>query len=334
MHEVDLKEYNLRTDLIIEKIDSSISKDHYENNGVIVDDVLLTKDNKLNKKEGHYITITFKDITDSKNYNNVLKVFIKELNKLLKIIKIKEDSTCLIIGLGNKEATPDALGNKTLSNIIVTRHMYLINDVDFKYRNVSILEPNVVGMTGIESSDIIESVIEKVKPDFIIAVDSLCAMNIERLNKTIQITDTGISPGSGIGNNKKELSKETLGIPVIAIGVATVVDSIVIVSDTINYLMKKISYLKENMNNNVDKLKPINKINYMKDTKELNIEEKKEVLGQVGMLKEQELRSLIFEVLSPINANMVVTTKDIDYLIDKMGKLLGESLNKVLHNLR
>ena len=156
--------------------------------------------------------------------------------------------------------------------------------------------------------------------------------NIKRLTKTIQITSTGITPGSGIGNTRCELSYETLGIKTIAIGVPTVVDSTVIVSDTIKYLLKKISYLKNN-NKITDKLKPINKIKYLDNEKDLEDNEKKEVLGYIGLLNNEELKSLIWEVLSPIEANMIVTVKEIDFIMDKLSKLLSEGINKVIHHI-
>lgn len=335
MHAINLEKYDIRTDLVIEKIsnDNSIKSNHYEKNNVKIDDIILNDKNKLHKKKGRYITISFNDITDKNCFFNVKEMFSSELNKLMNYLKIKKDSSCLIIGLGNKKVTSDALGHKTLENIIVTRHIYLLNDIDPNYRNVSILEPNVIGDTGIESSDIILSVIKKIKPDFVIVIDSLCAMNMDRLNKTIQLTDAGIEPGSGIGNNKMELSFDTLGIPVIAIGMPSVVDSIVIVSDTIKYLIKKVEYLKENINNNVDKFKPLNKINYLNSEIKLSSEEREEILGMVGTLDDHDLKSLIFEVLSPINYNMIVTTKEIDFIVDKMGKLLGEGINETLHNI-
>jgi spore protease len=207
-----------------------------------------------------------------------------------------------------------------------------MGDVDKNYRNVSILEPNVIGVTGIDSYEIIENVIKEIKPDFIICIDSLCAMNIERLNKTIQITSSGITPGSGIGNTKKELSKDTLKIPTIAVGIPSVVNTSVIVSDTINYILKKIGYLKNNINNNKDKLKPVNKINYLKELNDLSSIEKKEVLGYIGLLDNDSLKKLIWEVLSPINADMIVTTKDIDFIMEKNAKLIGTALNNILHN--
>lgn len=334
MHSVDLSKYNIRTDLVIEKIGKEVINNHYEENGISVDEIKLLENNSLNKKKGDYITISFKDVTDQTNYQNVLDILEREIKKILDYTKIKKDNTCLIIGLGNKDIISDALGNRTLKNIIVTRPLYLIDDYDKRYRNVSILEPNVLGVTGVESYDIIEGVIKKIKPDFVIAIDSLCASNIERLNRTIQISNTGIEPGSGIGNNKKELSYETLSIPVIAIGVPTVVDSSVIVSDTINYIMKKISYLKNNLNNNIDKLKPVNKINYLNNDKELTEQEKQDILGYIGLLDEERLKNLVWEVLSPINSNMIVTTKEIDFVVEKLGLLIAECLNSCLHEIK
>lgn len=334
MHKVDLSKYDLRTDLIIEKNLQNIKSDNYHENGIEVIDITLNEDNEsLKKNKGKYVTISFNDITDTDNFNAVLKVVKKETLKILDYCQIKKSDTCLIIGLGNPKIISDALGSKSLSDIIVTRHMYLLNNVDLRYRNVSILEPNVIGITGIDSFEIIKNVVNEIKPNFIICIDSLCAMNIDRLNKTIQITSSGITPGSGIGNNREELSLNTLGVPVIAIGVPTVVDSTVIVSDTINYLLKKISYMKNNLNNHLDKLKPINKINYLKNKDELTDQEKQEVLGYIGLLDSTELKSLIWEVLSPLDANMIVTTKEIDFLIEKLSKLISEALNKTLHNI-
>lgn len=330
MHEIDLSKYDLRTDLIIENNLDNIINNHYEKDNILVDDITLSKDNLLKKKEGKYITITFKDITDTNNFHNVLNILSEEIKKILDYLKIGKDASCLVIGLGNRNIISDALGSLCLNNITVTRHMYLLGDVDKKYRNICILEPNVIGVTGIDSFEIIKNVTSEIKPDFIIAIDSLCAASIERLNKTIQITSSGITPGSGIGNSREELSIDTLSVPVIAIGVPTVVDSSVIVSDTINYIMKKISYLKDNLNNNLDKLKPVNKINYLKKSKELTNEEKKEILGYIGLLDNNKLKDLVFEVLSPMEANMIVTTKEIDFIIEKLSKLISTGINQSL----
>ncbi len=332
MHEIDLSNYDLRTDLIIEQDIKSIKSSEYSYKDIVVKDIILKKDNELNKKPGKYVTISYKDVTDNDNYLNVLKVFEQELDRVFKYYKIGKNNSCLIIGLGNPKIISDALGSKTLENIIVTRHLYLLNEVDKKYRNVSIIEPNVMGVTGIDSFEIIKNIVKEIKPNFIIAIDSLCAADIRRLNKTIQITTSGITPGSGIGNTRCELSLDTLGVKVIAIGVPTVVDSTVIVSDVIKYLFKKISYLKNNKKN-IDKLKPIDKINYFDNEYQLLDEEKKEILGYIGLLNNEEIKKLVWEVLSPIEANMIVTVKEIDFIIEKLSKLLSQGLNNVLHHI-
>ena len=332
MHSIDLSKYNIRTDLIIENNSSDYIKDSYLEKNIKVDYICLDNDNFLNKKNGDYITISFNDITDTNNYSNVLKVLEKELTRILKLTNINKKDKCLIIGLGNRKSTPDSLGYEVIKNIIVTRHFYLLGEVDQNYRDVSILEPNVLGNTGIESKDVITGVIKETKPDFLIVIDSLAAGSIDRVQKTIQITNTGIHPGSGIGNNRGELSKEKLGIKVIAIGVPTVVSSAVIVNDTINYLIKKISYHKNHLNK--DKLTFGYNLNYLNESKDLTKEEKEQLLGIIGTLSDYEVKELIFEVLNPIGFNLIVTTKEIDFQIEKIGKLIGESINNTLHKKR
>lgn len=329
MHSIDLEKYNIRSDLIIENNLNSFINESYDLNNIKVDYIKLNKNNNLNKKNGDYITISFEDITDSINYSNVLEILTKELKRIFKLTNIKKDDNCLIVGLGNNKSTPDSLGYETLKNIIITRHLYLLNEVDKSYRNVSILEPNVLGNTGIESKDIILGVINKIKPSFVIIIDSLAAGSIDRIQKTIQITNTGIHPGSGIGNNQGELSYDTLKIPVIAIGIPTVISSAVLVNDTIHYLIKKISYHKNNFLSNKFVLNT--NLNYLKEKKDLSNEEKKELLGLIGTLSEDEIKELIYEILNPIGYNLIVSTKEIDFQIEKLGKLLGESLNKSLH---
>ncbi|MBR3660617.1 MAG: GPR endopeptidase [Bacilli bacterium] len=327
MGSIDLKKYDLRSDLIIE---SNLDVKHleYKEENISVDYVHLNKDN-LGKRKGDYITISFLDITDSNNFNKVLKVLNRELKKIFKLSNIKDNDKCLIIGLGNNKSTPDSLGFEVLKNIIVTRHLDELNLMDRKYRSVACLEPSVIGNTGIDSFDIIEGVNKKIKPDFVIVIDSLAAINISRIEKTIQISNTGISPGSGIGNNRPELSFESLGCKVIAIGIPTVVSSAVIVNDTINYLTKKISYQK----NNLTKSKMIspNNLNYLKEESDLSNFEKEKLLGIIGTLSDSEIKSLVYEVLNPIGYNLIVSTKEIDFMIEKFGKLIGMSLNECLH---
>ena len=188
-----------------------------------------------------------------------------------------------------------------------------------------------MGETGIETSDIIKSIVEKIKPDLLIAIDALTSSSLNRINKTIQITDTGIHPGSGIGNNRKEISREVLGIPVIAIGVPTTVDAVSIVSDTIEFMFKKFSYTRQNIDNPINKLIVNNSINYNKKEITVTKEDKEQLLGLVGSLNNDEVRQLIAEVLNPIGYNFIVTPKEIDFLIVKLSDVISEGLNRALH---
>lgn len=331
-HEIDLKKYEIRTDLAIDVIDKTNNLEGIKQNIKQVEDikitnVLITGKNKLNKKEGYYTTIEFDDITDSQNRNKVEKIFTQELKKLLTKEKINKDSSCLIIGLGNDKSTPDSLGPLVIDKVLVTNHIYELGSLDSDLRRVSALNPGVMGETGIETSDIIISVVDRLKPDFLIVVDALASGSIDRVNRTIQMTNTGIHPGSGVGNKRKEISKETLDLPVIAIGIPTVVDAVTIVSDTFNYMYKHFSY---NKNNKPNKL-AIGQANYLK--KEVNVldSDKKELLGLVGNLSEEEIKQLIFEVLTPIGYNLMVTPKEVDFVIEKLSLLISEGINKSLH---
>ena len=188
-----------------------------------------------------------------------------------------------------------------------------------------------MGYTGIETTDIIVSLIKKIKPKFVIAIDSLCASSVERLNKTIQLTDTGIHPGSGVGNNRKEISKETLSIPVIAIGVPTVVDASTIVDDTFNYLFMHLSYLKDNYEENKLIVKRFD--NYLDKIKNGNLsnDERELIGGIIGNLSNEDKKRLIDEVLNSIGYNLIVTPKEIDFLIDKLSNVISSSINNALH---
>lgn len=338
MHTIDLKSKGFRTDLVIDEItrekDSEIKPKIVEKTkNISVEEVVIDKKIKTNwnKKDGIYETISFVDITDKNNFKEVEDIAVKTLKKMLEELKIEKQAKVLIIGLGNESSTPDALGPKTIDHVLVTRHLFLLGEVENGYRNVASFKPSVTGITGIETKDLIESIKDKISPDLLIVIDALASSSIERLNKTIQITTAGISPGSGVGNNRLEISKDTLKIPVIAIGVPTVVDGATIVENTIQLLLKKISYQLDNKDNEKLKLVPMTNQNYLKHTKELTKEQKEDLLGMVGLLDEQELKSLILEVLLPINYNMMVTPKEIDYLIDKLSLLLGNMINKSLH---
>jgi len=340
MNEIDMSKYRIRTDLVVDELDNikdadiKIEKRIIDNIKITDIEVKKEYETKINKKQGRYITIEFEDVTDYHNRQKVMEAFTSEFKNLLQELNISDEYTCLSIGLGNEKSTPDSLGPKTIDNILVTKHLFTLdkNHVEPGYRCVSAFNPGVMGVTGIETSELIKSLITTIKPDFVIVVDALAASSITRVNKTIQMTDSGIHPGSGVGNSRKEISKEVLGIPVIAIGIPTVVDAVTIVSDTIHYMMKHFSYVKQNINNPANKL-AVKKVNYIKkdNIKELNSEERKQYIGLLGELNDEEIHSLIFEVLSPINYNLMVTPKEVDFIIDKLAEVLSTGINRCLH---
>lgn len=337
-HEIDLKKYDIRSDLVLDSIEnnrSNIKSDIYEKDGIKVTMVDVDRDNSslLNKKEGKYITIEFDDVTDSGNRDRVKDIFTSELKTMIDSLKLKKDYTALVIGLGNEKSTPDSLGPKVIQNTLITRYLYVLGEnVSDGIRSVSGISPGVMADTGIETVDIISSIVERIKPDIVIAVDALAASSITRINKSIQITDTGIHPGSGVGNMRKEIGFDTLGIPVIAIGVPTVVSSSIIVYDTIDFLFKHISYIKDNQNKNKLIYSRNNYYDKIKD-RDLSNKERGELAGLLGTLSEEEKRGLINEVLDSLSYNFIVTPKEIDFIIDKLAIVISSGINNSLHKL-
>ena len=322
MHSIDLGKYDYRTDLIIERLDVLENVEHYEENNIFVD-TIIDKDNT-------YITISFDDVTDKDNFRNVEKVFVNELKKVLSGY-LSSVKSIMVVGLGNSRSTPDSLGPEVINNILVTRHLFELGEVEDGYLNVCSLKPQVTGVTGIETIDMIEGVVSKLKVDLIIVVDALASSSLERVNRTIQITDGGIEPGSGVGNNRGEISFKKLGVPVIAIGVPTIVDAATIVSDTMKYLLKQLSYKVENINNLKNKLINENMYDYSNQEVIFDKESKEAILGILGSLGDEELKQLFLEVLTTFNYNLMVTPKEVDYVIEKIGLLIGNGINKSLH---
>lgn len=319
MHEIDLSSFNIRTDLIIE----DLKQEHVVNK---VGDITISK----TQANGNYYTLSFLDITDKDNRLKVLVQFEKVLKEIIKINNIGDDDSCLVIGLGNRLSTPDSLGVKSASKVLVSAHLFKYSNVLDGVRKVYVFNPGVMASTGIESARIIKSIIKEIKPGFVIAIDALASMSVDRINKTIQITDTGIHPGSGVSNNREEISKRGMGIPVIAIGVPTVTTSSVIVMDTINYLYKHISYIKKN--EDISKLSYF-KSNYKNKIKEFDLsdEDKSKVFGLFGDLTSDEQRRLINEVLNNTEMNLIVTPTEIDFLIDKLSEVIANGINNSLH---
>ncbi len=336
---IDLSHFDIHTDLVIDHVGqfkdrNVLEVEEYDCKDIHVSRIELNESNKhyFNKEVGKYVTIEFPDVTNFEDRELLGEVLEKELKKLFLDLKLDENSECLVIGLGNERSTPDSLGPKVVQDILVTRHLFLLDrsSVSSGMRNVCAFCPGVMGNTGLESADIILEIVEDVKPKFLIVVDALASNSIDRINRTIQITDSGIQPGSGIGNHRKGISQKTIGIPVIAIGIPTVVDVSTVIGDTIQYLYKHISYIKSHYDKNKLVFKRSHYLNKIKDT-DLTKEEKKEVGGMLGELSELELKELFDEVLTSIDYNMMVTVKEIDFVIEKLSNIVSGAINNGLH---
>ncbi|MDC3415578.1 GPR endopeptidase [Aquibacillus salsiterrae] len=345
--------FQVRTDLAIEAKDMFVEKEksqeqeikgvtikERQENNMTVSYVQIDETGaaSLDKKAGNYITIHSEGVKkqDSTIQEETAKLLAKELVELMKQCNLPKDAKCLVVGLGNWNVTPDALGPMTAEKVLVTSHLFKLQPehVEEGYRPVSAMTPGVMGVTGIETSDIIFGVVEKTKPDFVIAIDALASRSIERVNATIQLSDSGIHPGSGVGNKRKELSKDTLGIPVIAIGVPTVVDAVTITSDTIDYLLKHFGREWREKDHPSKALTPGGMrfgTRKLTDDDLPGQEQRKAVLGMVGELTEEEKRSLIQEVLTPLGHNLMVTPKEVDGFMKDMAHVIAEGLNAALH---
>ena len=289
----------------------------------------------LKKAPGMYYTIDLTNLNyhDHNTSENIENAVAAALDELLEMRNLK-NKTALIIGLGNANITPDAVGPYVVDNVIVTRHLKLNDQLSDGYSIVSAFSPGVMGTTGIETFDIIEAVRNKVNVDYIIVVDALATSSISRVNRTIQITDTGIQPGSGVGNKRKEISFKTMRIPVFAIGIPTVVDAVSIAANTLNYALK---YLNMELNNQlprISKLSPtVLNINFENEQEPSN-EIKEQYLGQIGLLSEDEQKSFFSDVLTPNGYNLIVTSKDIDLEVEDLSKIVAWGINKALHEVR
>ncbi len=254
----------------------------------------------MSKPEGHYITL---DVLKFKDRDSRLKVALTDvLTDQLKTLLPRDLSrSVLVVGLGNWNATPDALGPRVVDRLLVTRHLSEIvpDDVKERMRPVAAVAPGVLGTTGIETLDMIKGIVDEAKPDLVIAVDSLAARSLDRLLGSVQIADTGIHPGSGVGNRRQGLSQSSVGVPVTAIGVCTVVQAMSIAEEAVQSLAQQLA----------------------DDVKFYQILKEMGESGQKGLMN---------EVLGERLGGLMVTPKEIDLLIDDMAEVLAEALNRAL----
>lgn len=255
----------------------------------------------IGKVKGTYVTIEAPDLRQRNRelQEKVARVIGRELQGML---PPGNDYLVLVVGLGNWRATPDALGPRVVNNILVTRHLqdYVPQDLKGGLRPVAAIAPGVLGTTGIETGEVIRGIVDRIRPTAVVAIDALAARSVKRIMATIQIADSGIHPGSGVGTKRTGITRETLGVPVMAIGVPTVVHAITIASETLDLL--------------VDQLRGSNQLYH--------------ILQQMGS---QDQRRLIEEVLTPEVGDLMVTPKEVDALIDDTSHLLAGGINAALH---
>lgn len=307
--------YNFRTDLADERrnLYKKANKIENEVDGIeteeeqITDKIKVTRvkitneqgEQAIGKKQGNYITIDIQkmNIITEEEAEKASETLANELRKLVEN-KIQSKEDVLIVGLGNEEVTPDALGPNVVKDIEVTRHIinYLPQYIDENARPVSAIAPGVLGTTGIETLEVIKGVVDNIKPKLLIVIDALASRSMERISSTIQLSDTGIVPGAGVGNTRKELTENTLGIPVIAIGIPTVVETAVVVNDALDLFIEK---LQQEANSN----------------------------DYLNQLKEEDNYEQIKEALLPKDFNFIVTPKEIDELILNMSEVVARGIN-------
>lgn len=308
---------SVRTDLAVEAKEiyeqqsngeiSGVEINDYTESGMRVTDVRIVDEvgeRKMGKPIGRYITIDMPEFVqyDKDIMEDVSRVLAKTLSDM---ISIDKSMTALVVGLGNWNVTPDALGPKVISRMMVTRHLKeLVPDsIDENIRPVCAMSPGVLGITGIETGEIIKSVADKIKPNLIICIDALASRKTERVNRTIQIGDSGISPGSGIGNKRMEISKKTLGIPVIAVGIPTVVHAATLANDTIDLALDEM--IKQSTEGST-------------------------FYNMLKSLDKKEKERLINEILHPYVGDLVVTPKEVDVVIDSISKVIANGINIAL----
>jgi spore protease len=308
---------SIRTDLAIEakEIYQKESKGHTD--GIEVEEssegeIRITTvkivnevgERNMGKPMGTYVTIDMPQFIhyDEEAKEEVSRALAKSLSDM---VKLEDSMTALVVGLGNWNVTPDALGPKVVSKLMVTRHLKeLVPDsIDEGVRPVCALSPGVLGLTGIETGEIIRGVVDKIKPNLIVCVDALASRKMDRVNRTVQIGNTGISPGSGVGNKRMEISQKTLGIPVIAIGVPTVVDAATMANDTIDLVLEEM--VKQSTTGG-------------------------EFYNMLNTIDKNEKARMIREILNPYVGDLMVTPKEVDMVIDSVSKIIANGVNIAL----
>lgn len=301
----------------------------------------------MGKAKGRYVTIQAPGLKrrDRALEQQVSQTLASEIETYLERWGVGPDQPILVVGLGNWNATPDNVGPLTVSKLLVTRHLYeyqaLNEEILGKMRPVAALSPGVLGLTGMETAEIVHAVVERVRPAVVVCVDALASMSVERIGTTIQVADAGISPGSGVGNTRRGLSQETLGVPVLAMGVPTVIYATTIVSEAVDQLLAGMAGAQGQGG-----IQPPQGEGGLLDPSRIVVTASERpgpgpipTTNPVGGVPDAHIlnldpesrRNLIRQVLGDSMGTLVVTPKEVDVMVESISDMLADGLNEALH---
>lgn len=331
--EVSMESYGIRTDLAIESA-QMFSKKNGHLPGVQVEEwedpataihvtwvriSSLEGEQALGKAMGDYITLDVPELDqpDGSYHREITTELMRQLKRLAPDIQKRK---VLVAGIGNREMSPDALGPLVADHLFITRHLMEEYGKDSEVTRglgcISALAPGVMAQTGIETREILLGTVKETRPDLLIVVDALAARSVSRLNKTIQMTNTGIAPGAGIGNRRYGIDEKTVGIPVIAIGIPTVIDAAAIVNDTLERLLSVLPTIDSSVNG---------------DDRAKKRQAFQAACESVAVFDHQDRYLLMRELMEPEMMNMFVTPKNMDEIITQMSYTISEAINSLCH---
>ncbi|NLL48236.1 MAG: GPR endopeptidase [Firmicutes bacterium] len=332
------EKYHIRTDLALESHQVIVEQEgppelpgvkvHTEKEeGITLTRIQVESDlgaQMMGKAPGNYSTFEAPGLRMHNRdlQERIAEMVAKEIDWFFEEAGLGPEDTVLVVGLGNWNATPDALGPRAVENLMVTRHLLEMSPPELRegLRPVSAISPGVLGLTGIETGEIIMGVVDRIGAKAVICIDALASRSVDRLCSTIQISDTGIHPGAGVGNRRLAINKETLGIPVIAIGIPTVVHAVTIVSDAMDLIEQG------RVSNGSEELP--SRVQFSIDPEAIRGNQEQSVRPQVRSLDKRQIMS---QVLEPYFGSMIVTPKEIDQLIEEVSDVIAGALNTSFH---
>lgn len=316
--------FEVRTDLAVEEQESfagdggeisgvSLREWHHKSSRIRMTEVSILNEQgakAMGKPVGTYLTLDVPEMEkkDEGYHEEVSEEIARQLRMMMKRLcpKKREKASVLVVGLGNMQVTPDSLGPRVVDNLRMTRHLFTEYGPEFCEKNqlpvLSGIVPGVMAQTGMETAEIVRGIVEETEPDLVLAIDALAARNVRRLAATIQLTDTGIHPGSGVGNHRHSLTRDSLGVPVAALGIPTVVGAAAIVQGTVETLIRTLSMYEETAGYG----------------------------GYIEALDPESQYELIRELLEPEFGPMYVTPQDIDERVKRLSFTVSEGIHRAL----